>query len=134
MDIDAEAERPERCAALSLCSCESSARLQGAEHYSPLIYFPATSSTVYPPIPIIDNEFPARIKNRQYEWWTHWAAGREQQRSPGGLFVRSEEDTMARYARATGSTEELDDLASLTPDPRNARAHSDRNLELIASS
>jgi hypothetical protein len=41
---------------------------------------------------------------------------------------------MAGSAQPEKTAEEVNHLASLTPDPRNARAHSERNLELIALS
>ncbi len=41
---------------------------------------------------------------------------------------------MPKITRATSTMGAINDLASLTPDPRNARAHSERNLELIALS
>jgi DNA modification methylase len=41
---------------------------------------------------------------------------------------------MPRGVPATITAEGINDLSSLTPDRRNARAHSERNLELIASS
>jgi ParB-like chromosome segregation protein Spo0J len=41
---------------------------------------------------------------------------------------------MATNTRTTSGTEELSDLAALTSDPRNARTHSERNLDLIAAS
>jgi ParB-like chromosome segregation protein Spo0J len=41
---------------------------------------------------------------------------------------------MPTSTQATSGTEERSDLTSLTPDSRNARSHSERNLELIAAS
>jgi DNA modification methylase len=41
---------------------------------------------------------------------------------------------MPKGARTERTGEQVSDLTSLTPDPRNARAHPERNLELIASS
>jgi DNA modification methylase len=41
---------------------------------------------------------------------------------------------MPKNAGAANTADENGDLSALTPDPRNARSHSDRNLELIASS
>jgi DNA modification methylase len=65
----------------------------------------------------------------------YWAAGREQQRSPGGHFrCKKAEPTMPRDARTTEASEATSDLSALTPDPRNARSHGERNLELIALS
>jgi ParB-like chromosome segregation protein Spo0J len=39
---------------------------------------------------------------------------------------------MAKATNPTPASEQLDELSALTPDPRNARTHSDRNLKLIA--
>ena len=39
---------------------------------------------------------------------------------------------MANTEHPTSASAEIDDLSVLRPDPRNARTHSDRNLELIA--
>lgn len=41
---------------------------------------------------------------------------------------------MPKSPRAASTTQEVNDLACLTRDPRNARSHSERNLELIARS
>jgi hypothetical protein len=57
------------------------------------------------------------------------------QRSPGGLLHQKEESMMARSRDTTmPSDDDPNDLASLTPDPRNARTHSERNVDLIAQS
>jgi hypothetical protein len=75
------------------------------------------------------------------EWWTFWAAGVEQStlaRWPfciNGMVKRHDSNDGLLENPEIGQASDVEvTLASLTPDPRNARHHSGRNRALVEQS